>query len=56
MKTYQVVITKHVIYEVSAEDEIAAEDQAWSLYDAGDFSEPLIDEILEVEDMNYEGV
>lgn len=54
MKTYQVVITKHAIYEVSAENEESAEELAWFQYDAGHFSEPLCAEILEIEEIKEE--
>lgn len=49
MKTYQVVIERHAIYEVQADSWEDAEDMAWSRFEPDDLSEPLTDEILIIE-------
>ena len=49
MKNYQVVITKHVVYEIEAENEAEAQEMVWDRVFELDFSEPLIAEVLEVD-------
>lgn len=49
MKNYQIVITKHVVYEIEAENEAEAQEIAFSRLEPDDFSEPLIAEVLEVD-------
>ena len=49
MKTYQVVIQRHVIYEIQAESEHEAEELAFCRERLDDYSEPLLAEVLDVE-------
>lgn len=51
MKNYQVVITRHVVYEIQAESEHEAEELAFSRERLDDYSEPLIAEVLEVDEL-----
>lgn len=53
MKTYEVIIQRHVVYMVNAENEIDAQDAAWDIYSSDDLSDPLI---AEVSEMQSEGV
>lgn len=48
MKTYEVIICTHAVYEVQAENEQDAEEKAWDLYDYGDLSDAHCAEIMEV--------
>jgi len=50
MKKYQVVIQRHFVYEVDAEDEKDAEDVAWNIYKSDDLCDPIVAEVLEIED------
>ena len=50
MKTYQVVIERHAIYEVQANSFEDAEELAWQKFEPDHLSEPLTDEILIIED------
>lgn len=51
MKNYQVVITKHIVYEIEAENESEAQEMVWQKFDPDHFSEPLIAEVLEVDQL-----
>lgn len=51
MNNYQVVITKHIVYEIKANDENEAEELAWNRLNEDDFSESLIAEILKVDEL-----
>ena len=46
MKTYQVVIERHAIYEVQADSYESAEEMAWNQFEPDHLSEPLTEEIL----------
>ena len=54
MKTYQVIVSKHAVYEIQAADESEAQDIAWGKVFELDFSEPLIAEVLEVDQLPLE--
>ena len=54
MKTYQIVITKHAVYEIQALDESEAQEMIWDRVFELDFSEPLIAEVLEVDQLPLE--
>jgi len=49
MKTYQVVIERHAIYEVQADSYKDAEDMAWNQFEPDDLSEPLTEDITIIE-------
>lgn len=49
MKKYQVVIQRHFVYEVDAEDEKDAEDVAWNIYKSDDLCDPIVAEVLEID-------
>lgn len=51
MKTYQVVISKHAIYEIQAADESQAQDISWNKFDPSDYSDDFIAEVLEVDQL-----
>jgi hypothetical protein len=50
MKTYQIVIEKHAIYEIKADSEKDAEEMAWERFNPDHFSEPLTAEIVLIEE------
>lgn len=50
MKTYQIVIERHAIYEIKADSYEDAEDQAWAQFEPDHLSEPLTEEIIIIED------
>lgn len=54
MKTYQIVITKHAVYEIQADNESEAQETVWGRVFELDFSEPLIAEVLEVDQLPLE--
>ena len=54
MKTFQVVISKHAIYDIQAADESEAQDIAWGRFDPSDYSDDLIAEVLEVDQLPLE--
>jgi hypothetical protein len=49
MKTYQIVIEQHAIYEVQADSYESAEDIAWERFDPDHLCAPLTAEILVIE-------
>jgi hypothetical protein len=50
MKTYQIVIEQHAVYEVKADSYEDAEEMAWSRFNPDHLSEPLTAEILVIEE------
>jgi hypothetical protein len=49
MKTYQVVIERHAIYEIEADSYEDAEAQAWDQFEPDHLSDPITEEILIIE-------
>jgi hypothetical protein len=49
MKTYEVVIERHAIYQVTADSYEDAENLAWDQYQPGDLSDATTAEILIIE-------
>lgn len=49
MPKFQVVIERHVVYEIDAADQLDAENQAWDIYTGDDLSDPVTAEILQIE-------
>ncbi len=54
MKTYQVIVSKHAVYEIQADNESEAQEMAWGRFDPSDYSEDLIAEVLEVDQLPLE--
>lgn len=50
MKTYQIVIEQHAVYEVQADSYEDAEDMAWNRFCPDHLTEPLTAEILVIEE------
>lgn len=51
MKTYQIIISKHAVYEIQADNDSEAQDIAWGRFDPSDYSDDLIAEVLEVDQL-----
>ena len=54
MKTYQVIVSKHAVYEIQAANESEAQEMVWGRFDPSDYSEDLIAEVLEVDQLPLE--
>lgn len=54
MKTFQVIVSKHAVYEIQAANESEAQEMVWGRFDPSDYSEDLIAEVLEVDQLPLE--
>ncbi len=54
MKTYQVIVSKHAVYEIQADNESEAQEMACGRFDPSDYSDDLIAEVLEVDQLPLE--